>query len=44
VLLVGATDGYSNIHAPDVRVMIDELEKATVAEATFFSEFAKRWS
>jgi acetylornithine deacetylase/succinyl-diaminopimelate desuccinylase-like protein len=44
VLLVGATDGYSNIHAPDERVMIDELEKATVAEATFFSEFAKRWS
>ena len=29
VLLVGATDGYSNIHAPDERVLLDELEKAT---------------
>src|SRR3954468_23960002 len=44
VLLVGATDGYSNIHAPDERVLLDELEKATVAEATFFGEYAKRWS
>ncbi len=30
-LLVGATDGYANIHAPDERVLLDELEKATVA-------------
>src|SRR6201991_4562723 len=44
VLLVGATDGYSNIHAPDERVLIDELEKATLAEATFFGDYAKRWS
>jgi acetylornithine deacetylase/succinyl-diaminopimelate desuccinylase-like protein len=44
VLLVGATDGYSNIHAPDERVLIDELEKATRAEAAFFGEYAKRWS
>ena len=44
VLLVGATDGYSNIHAPDERVLLDELEKATVAEAAFFGEYAKRWS
>ena len=29
VLLVGATDSYSNIHAPDERVLLDELEKAT---------------
>ena len=28
VLLVGATDGYANIHAPDERVLLDELEKA----------------
>ena len=44
VLLVGATDGYSNIHAPDERVLLDELDKATLAEATFFGEYAARWS
>ena len=44
VLLVGATDSYSNIHAPDERVLLDELEKATTAEAAFFGEFAARWS
>ena len=33
ILLVGATDGYANIHAPDERVLLDELEKAVVAEA-----------
>src|SRR4051794_3303048 len=44
VLLVGATDGYANIHAPDERVLLDELEKATLAEASFFGEYAKRWS
>jgi acetylornithine deacetylase/succinyl-diaminopimelate desuccinylase-like protein len=44
VLLVGATDGYSNIHAPDERVLLSELEKATLAEATFFGEYASRWS
>ena len=44
ILLVGATDGYANIHAPDERVLLDELEKATVAEAEFFGEFAARWA
>src|SRR3954452_10281249 len=43
VLLVGATDGYSNIHAPDERVLLDELDKATLAEATFFGEYAAHW-
>jgi acetylornithine deacetylase/succinyl-diaminopimelate desuccinylase-like protein len=33
ILLLGATDGYSNIHAPDERVLLDEFEKAIVAEA-----------
>ncbi len=42
VLLVGATDGYANIHAPDERVMLDELEKSIVAEAAFFGEYAGR--
>jgi acetylornithine deacetylase/succinyl-diaminopimelate desuccinylase-like protein len=42
VLLVGTTDGYANIHAPDERVLLDELERAVVAEAEFFSRFAAR--
>jgi cysteinylglycine-S-conjugate dipeptidase len=41
IMLFGATDGYSNIHGPDERVVIDELEKAIVAEAEFFRLFAK---
>jgi cysteinylglycine-S-conjugate dipeptidase len=40
VLLVGAIDGYSNIHGPNERVLIDELEKAALAEADFFARFA----
>ena len=43
VLLVGATDGYANIHAPDERVLLDELEKSIVAEAAFFREYAARF-
>jgi acetylornithine deacetylase/succinyl-diaminopimelate desuccinylase-like protein len=42
ILLLGATDGHSNIHAPDERVLLDELEKAVVAEADFFRRFARR--
>jgi acetylornithine deacetylase/succinyl-diaminopimelate desuccinylase-like protein len=42
ILLVGATDGYANIHAPDERVLLDELEKAVAAEAAFFGELAAR--
>ena len=42
ILLLGATDGYSNIHAPDERVLLDELEKSIVAEAEFFRLFAAR--
>jgi acetylornithine deacetylase/succinyl-diaminopimelate desuccinylase-like protein len=39
-LLVGTTDGYANIHGPNERVLLDEFEKATVAEADFFGKFA----
>ncbi len=42
ILLVGATDGYANIHAPDERVLLDELAKSIVAEAQFFGQFAVR--
>ncbi len=40
VLLVGATDGYANIHGPDERVLLDELQRATVAEADFLGRLA----
>jgi cysteinylglycine-S-conjugate dipeptidase len=44
ILLLGATDGYSNIHAPNERVLLDEFEKTVVAEADFFREFAALWA
>lgn len=40
ILLLGTTDGYSNIHAPNERVLLDEFEKAVVVEAEFFRHFA----
>src|SRR5262249_11791170 len=39
-LLVGTTDGYANIHAPNERVLLDEFEKAVTAEADFFGRYA----
>jgi acetylornithine deacetylase/succinyl-diaminopimelate desuccinylase-like protein len=42
MLLIGTTDGYANIHAPDERVLLDEFEKAVVAEAELFQRFAAR--
>jgi acetylornithine deacetylase/succinyl-diaminopimelate desuccinylase-like protein len=41
ILLLGTTDGYSNIHAPNERVLVDEFEKAVVAEAEFFRLFGE---
>lgn len=40
ILMMGTTDGYSNIHAPNERVLIDEFEKATQAVAGFFGRYA----
>jgi acetylornithine deacetylase/succinyl-diaminopimelate desuccinylase-like protein len=40
-LLVGTTDGRANIHAPNERVLLDEFEKATAAEAAFFGKLAE---
>ena len=42
MLLLGTTDGFANIHAPNERVLIDEFDKATAAEADFFGELAAR--
>ncbi len=44
ILLFGATDGFSNIHAPNERVLLDEFRKAVIAEAEFFREYAARWA
>ncbi len=44
LLLFGATDGYSNIHAPNERVLVDEFERSVVVKAEFFREFANRWA
>ncbi len=41
VLLVGTTDGFASIHGPDERVLVDEFERAIVAEATLFGLLAK---
>jgi acetylornithine deacetylase/succinyl-diaminopimelate desuccinylase-like protein len=40
-LLVGTTDGYANIHGPNERVLLDEFERATIAEADFFARYAQ---
>jgi cysteinylglycine-S-conjugate dipeptidase len=42
ILLLGTTDGFANIHAPNERVLVDEFEKAVRAEAEFFGEYAAR--
>jgi acetylornithine deacetylase/succinyl-diaminopimelate desuccinylase-like protein len=44
IVLMGTTDGFANIHAPNERVLIDEFEKAVVAEAEFFGRFAELWA
>src|SRR5262249_36997995 len=41
MLVVGTTDGFANIHAPNERVLLDEFEKAVAAEAEFFGRFAE---
>jgi acetylornithine deacetylase/succinyl-diaminopimelate desuccinylase-like protein len=43
ILLLGATDGFSNIHAPNERVLLDEFKKTVIAEAEFFREYAAGW-
>src|SRR4029077_11017426 len=40
MLLIGTTDGFANIHAPNERVLVDEFEKAVLAEAEFFRLYA----
>jgi acetylornithine deacetylase/succinyl-diaminopimelate desuccinylase-like protein len=40
LLLLGAEDGFSNIHAPNERVLLDEVERTAVAIAVFLRDFA----
>jgi len=40
ILLFGTTDGFADIHAPNERVLLDEFEKAVLAEAEFLRRFA----
>jgi len=44
ILLLGTTDGFANIHAPNERVLVDEFEKAVLVEAEFFRHFAETGS
>jgi cysteinylglycine-S-conjugate dipeptidase len=44
VLLVGTADGYANIHGPNERVLLDEFQRATVAEADFFDRYARAYA
>jgi acetylornithine deacetylase/succinyl-diaminopimelate desuccinylase-like protein len=40
ILLLGTTDGYANIHAPNERVLLEEFEKAVLVETEFLGRFA----
>jgi acetylornithine deacetylase/succinyl-diaminopimelate desuccinylase-like protein len=44
VLLGGTTDGHANIHGPNERVLLDEFERAVVAEAEFLGRLADQWT
>ena len=41
IVLMGTTDGFANIHAPNERVLVDEFENAVLAEAEFFERYAR---
>ena len=42
ILLYGTTDGFANIHAPNERVLVDEFEKALLAETLFLRLYANQ--
>jgi acetylornithine deacetylase/succinyl-diaminopimelate desuccinylase-like protein len=43
IFVFGCTDSFANIHGPNERVLVDEWEKAVLAETLFFDELATRW-
>ena len=42
IFVFGACDSFANIHGPNERVLVDEWEKAVLAETLFFQEYANR--
>jgi cysteinylglycine-S-conjugate dipeptidase len=42
IFVFGACDSFANIHGPNERLLVDEWEKAVLAEALFFQEYAGR--
>jgi acetylornithine deacetylase/succinyl-diaminopimelate desuccinylase-like protein len=42
MFVFGCTDSFANIHGPNERVLVDEWEKALLAETQFFEELAER--
>jgi len=42
IFVFGCTDSFANIHGPDERLLVDEWEKAVLAETLFLEEFANR--
>ena len=42
IFVFGATDSFANIHGPNERLLLDEWEKAVLAETRFFEELATR--
>ena len=44
ILLLGTTDGFANIHAPNERVLLDEFEKAVAVETELFSRLAETFA
>jgi hypothetical protein len=42
IFVFGATDSFANIHGPDERVLLQEWERAVLAEALFFEKYAQR--
>jgi cysteinylglycine-S-conjugate dipeptidase len=42
MFVFGACDSFANIHGPNERLLVDEWEKAVLAEALFFREYADR--
>lgn len=42
IFVFGCTDSFANIHGPDERLLVDEWERAVLAETLFFEEFANR--
>jgi acetylornithine deacetylase/succinyl-diaminopimelate desuccinylase-like protein len=42
IFVFGACDSFANIHGPNERLLVDEWERAVLAETLFFQEYADR--